>query len=210
MSGQDFILYVDSQFTSPYAMAVFVTLTEKGIPFEVRTVDLNIGEQNQPDFSRLSVSQRVPTLVHGDFTLSESSAICEYLEELFPAPRYAPVYPVNREDRARARQVQAWIRSDLMPIREERSTEVVFYKPTTTPLSENARKAVSKLIKGANSLLSDNRENLFGEWCIADNDLAIMLARLVLNGDEMPENLKAYTHRQLQRASVQAWFKQDR
>ena len=36
--------------------------------------------------------------------------------------------PAAPRDRARARQIMAWIRSDLMPIREERATHTFFYK----------------------------------------------------------------------------------
>jgi glutathione S-transferase len=35
-----FELYVDSLFTSPYALSVFVALTEKRLPFTIKTVDL--------------------------------------------------------------------------------------------------------------------------------------------------------------------------
>lgn len=37
-------LYVDSQFTSPYAMSVFVALHEKGMDFQMITVDLAASE----------------------------------------------------------------------------------------------------------------------------------------------------------------------
>ena len=40
-----FELYVDSLFTSPYALSAFVALTEKGLAFSVKTVDLGTGEQ---------------------------------------------------------------------------------------------------------------------------------------------------------------------
>ncbi len=33
-------LYVDARFASPYAMSAFVALTEKGLPFDMTTVDL--------------------------------------------------------------------------------------------------------------------------------------------------------------------------
>ncbi len=71
----------------------------------------------------MSSQLHLPTLVHGDFALVESSAIAEYLEEAFPG---AVLYPENLRDRARARQFQAWLRSDLMPLREERPTSVMF------------------------------------------------------------------------------------
>lgn len=207
----DFKLYVDSQFTSPYAMSVFVTLTEKGIPFDIETVNLALQEHQQLDYSSSSLTCRVPMLTHGTFHLSESSAISEYLEELFPpSKKYHPVYPTDINERARARQVQAWLRSDLMPIREERSTEVVFLKSTSKPLSEVAQISVAKLLAIADKLLTDDSPNLFDQWCIADTDLAMMLNRLVLNGDEVPKKLATYARHQWQRSSVQLWINRDR
>jgi glutathione S-transferase len=55
--------------------------------------------------------------------------------------------------RARARQVQAWLRSDLLPIRVERSTEVVFYGRTGATLSRDAIDASEKLFSLADRLL---------------------------------------------------------
>ncbi|MGV8577848.1 glutathione transferase, partial [Pseudomonas aeruginosa] len=46
----------------------------------------------------------------------------------------------------------------------------------------------------------------FREWCIADTDLALMLNRLVMHGDPVPERLRHYAHKQWQRPSVQAWL----
>lgn len=200
-------LYVDSLFASPYAMSVFVTLREKGLAFDLVTLDLDAAQNQTADFARLSVTQRVPTLVEGDFALSESSAITEYLEETWPE---TAVYPADPKQRARARQVQAWLRSDLLPIRQERSTLVVFCGQKMPPLSPVAEAAASRLINGAQALLAGNPAYLFGEWSIADVDLAVMLNRLVLNGDEVPAELVEYAQRQWQRASVQEWVNQPR
>lgn len=195
-------LYVDAQFTSPYAMSVFVALREKGVAFDTLTLDLDAAQQQTADFATLSLTQRVPTLVEGDFALSESSAITEYLEARYPD---SPIYPAETQQRARARQVQAWLRSDLLPIRQERSTLVVFYGQKMPPLSSAAEVAAAKLIGAAQALLVGNPANLFGEWSIADVDLAVMLHRLILNGDSVPEPLVAYAQRQWLRPSVQAW-----
>ena len=207
MSQSPLRLYVDSLFTSPYAMSVFVTLREKGLPFDLVTLDLDAAQNQTADFARLSVTQRVPTLVEGDFALSESSAITEYLEDAYPD---TAVYPADFKLRARARQVQAWLRSDLLPIRQERSTLVVFYGQQMPPLSPVAKAAASRLITGAQALLAGNPTHLFGDWSIADVDLAIMLNRLILNGDSVPAELVAYAQRQWQRPSVQGWVNQQR
>jgi glutathione S-transferase len=200
-------LYVDHLYTSPYAMSVFVTLREKSLAFDTLTVDLDAAQQHAADFAQLSLTQRVPTLVEGDFALSESSAITEYLEQAYPQ---TPVYPADPKQRARARQVQAWLRSDLLPIRQERSTMVVFYGQKMPPLSPDAEAAAAKLISAAHTLLADNSPYLFGEWSIADMDLAVMLNRLILNGDSVPAALVEYAQRQWQRPSVQAWVQQQR
>ncbi|SMG55189.1 glutathione S-transferase [Paraburkholderia susongensis] len=188
-------------------MSVFVTLREKRLPFDLSTVDLAHGANHETDYAARSLTRRVPTLMHEDFALSESSAITEYLDETFPE---IPVYPRDRHLRARARQVQAWLRSDLLPIRQERSTEVVFYGSRGAPLSAAAEEAAQKLFSAAEALLPAGSPNLFGEWCIADTDLALMLNRLVLNGDPVPQRLKDYAGRQWQRPAVQQWVQLER
>lgn len=201
------LLYVDSQFASPYAMSAFVALHEKAVPFRVATLNISHGEHRAPQYAAASLTQRVPTLVHDDFTLSESSAITEYLQEVLPG---VPLYPPEPHARARARQVQAWLRSDLLQIRQERSTEVVFYGSRGQPLSTTALAAAEKLFAVASTLLAGGNENLLGQWCIADVDLALMLNRLVMHGDPVPGPLIEYARRQWNRPSVQAWVNQQR
>jgi glutathione S-transferase len=206
----EFLLYVDSKFTSPWAMSAFVTLHEKRLPFELLALDLSARENYAPIFTKTSLTNRVPTLMHDEYSLSESSAISEYLEDLYPAPEYAAVYPTDIRARARARQIQAWLRSDLMPIRTERTARVIFFKRTDQPLSEDGRAAAEKLFRVANALLPNGAQHVFGEWSIVDVDLAFMINRLAMNGDEVPPKLASYAAAQWQRPSVQLWVKRPR
>ena len=203
-------LYVDADFVSPYALSVFVALKEKRLDFSIVTVDLGSREQLQSAYRARSLTCRVPTLECDGFAVSESSAAIEYLEELFPAPQNASVYPREIASRARTRQVQAWLRSDLPALRMERPTTVMFFQPNTEPLSDRARADSLKLFDIASVLLERNSENLFGAWTIADTELSLMLNRLVLNGDKVPERLENYARLQWQRQSVQAWIAQNR
>jgi glutathione S-transferase len=102
--------------------------------------------------------------------------------------------------------VQAWLRSDLMPIRAERPTEVVFLGQRGGPLSEPARAAADTLFAAADALLAHGGEHLFARWCLADLDLALMLNRLVLHGDAVPPRLAAYAARQWARPSARRWI----
>ena len=206
MSEPLLTLFLDAQYLSPYALSAFVALREKGLPFQIEPVELFAHEQLEEPFRSHSVTARVPTLAHGDFFLSESSAIAEYLEEVFAPPAHPSLYPQEPRARARARQVQAWLRSDLMALRDERPSTVVFRSPIDRPLSESARRDVAKLCAATERLLEPHGSTLFGRWCIADTDLAMMLQRLVANGDPVPEHLAAYARRQWARPSVSDWI----
>ena len=196
-------LYVDSNFTSPYAMSAFVSLWTKGLDFELKTIDIGIKQNLSCDYLLSSLTSRVPALIDGQLSLSESSAIAEYLEEIKPTPR---LYPDNVQDRAKARQIQAWLRSDLLALREERSTEVIFYKPASAELTEAGKTAAQKLIQVASLLLDDGKMNIFDSWSIADTDLALMLNRLIFNGDSVQEGFKKYAEFQWQHPAIREWM----
>jgi glutathione S-transferase len=201
------LLYVDSNFASPYAFVAFVGLLEKGLKFDIKPLELYAKANQEPGFASTSITRRIPTLIDGDFALSESSAICEYIDEIFPGTR---LYPSDSRARARARQVQAWMRSDLMPIRDERPTFVVFCGARRPALSAQAIDAANKLFAAALRLLDGRTDSLFGQWSIADVDLAMMLQRLVAHGDAVPEPLVEYANLQWRRPSVQQWINHER
>jgi glutathione S-transferase len=204
------VLYVDGFWNSPYAFSAYVCLKEKGLAFETREVNLHERAQKAPDFKAMSLTARVPVLEHGTFHLSESSAIVEYLEDTFAPPQYPATLPAAPRDRARARQIMAWIRSDLMPIRDERATHTFFYKHPVEPLSRAGQAAAEKLIAAASAFIPDGRTSLFDAFSVADADLAMMLMRLVGNGDPVPAKLRDFVAAQWQRPSVRAWVERTR
>jgi glutathione S-transferase len=213
-SSPDLVLHGNDMWTSPYVLSVFVALTEKGLPFQVRTVALHEGAQRSAAYLETSFTARVPALVDGNFSLSESSAIVEYLEEKWPPPGHPALLPRDLQRRARARQIMAWVRSDLMPIREERSAEYVFYPhdrlPPAKPLSRTAQRAARKLVTFAERLVPPDAGPLFGAWCIADTDLAMMLQRLLCTNEAVPGRLRAYAEREWQRPAVQGFVTHER
>src|SRR5438477_12979776 len=110
------ILYVDRFWISPYVFSCFVALRDKALPFETRDVGLDRGDQKSDDYRARSITGRVPSLTDGDFSLAESQAIVEYLEDVKPEPH---LLPRDAKDRARARQIMGWVRSDLDALRAE-------------------------------------------------------------------------------------------
>jgi glutathione S-transferase len=55
-------LYVDSQFISPYAMSAFVSLMEKGLHFDLETVDLAARANYSAPYAMTSLTRGAPVL----------------------------------------------------------------------------------------------------------------------------------------------------
>ena len=87
---------------SPFCRKVRLSLAEKRI--EVELVEERYWEQDA-DFLRRNPAGKVPVLKLGNRVLSESSAICEYLEEVHPSP---PLMPRDAEGRYEVRRLVAW------------------------------------------------------------------------------------------------------
>ncbi len=196
-------LFVDAQRLSPYALSAYVALRRKGVGFELRSVDLDQGGQQAPAYEQASLTARVPMLVVDGWALSESSAIAEHVDETWPGPR---LYPREARQRARARQLQAWLRSDLGELRAARNTEGIFLGRVLGPMGEVARRQADRLLRAASALVGPGQDHLFEDWCIADTDLALMLMRLISQGDPMPPHLEAHARRQWQMPEIQAWI----
>jgi len=86
---------------SPYARKVRIALYEKQIPFErIRALH---GDCNRTDFLHVNPRAEVPALVDGDFSVYDSTVICEYLEERYPEPS---LYPPDPRSRATCRLIE--------------------------------------------------------------------------------------------------------
>ncbi len=203
-------LYSDSFSISPYAFSVFVALEEKGVPYQLEKVSLPDKQHHRAEYQAGSITGRIPAIDHDGFWLAESAAIVDYLDDVFTAPQYKRALPDGPKERARARMVMQWIRSDLMPVREERPTHTMFYARADKPLTADGQAAVHRLVETASRLVADGATTLFGAWCQADSDLAFMLQRLVMNGHEVPAKLRRFVETQWARPSVQKWVALDR
>ena len=212
MPRMSLVLYGSEMWNSPYVLSCFVALREKRLPFEMRVIGLQRGEQHAPAYVAASLTERVPTLVDGALSVSESSAIVEYLEDRYPTPR---ALPADVADRARARQLMAWVRSDLGALREERSSEYVFFPPSAVPplvpLTPAGQRAAEKAVRVASTVIPDGGGPLFGgAWSVADTDLAMMLWRLWKTGYALPEKLRGFAAAEWEREAVREFVAKER
>ncbi|HEY5318635.1 MAG TPA: glutathione S-transferase family protein [Solirubrobacteraceae bacterium] len=92
---------------SPFAGKARIAFAEKGVGVEL----LEIDPRKRPARLRaLNPSNRVPVLEVGDVAIPESTAICEWLEEIQPEPS---LWPAEATARAAARGMLRWVDDEL-------------------------------------------------------------------------------------------------
>lgn len=101
-------------FRSSAAYRVRIVLNLKGLAFETAPVDLVAGEQRGDTFLADNPQGLVPMLVTDDGRrLTQSLAICEYLEECHPEPALLPETP---SERARVRALAQLVACEMHPV----------------------------------------------------------------------------------------------
>lgn len=193
---------------SPFVRKVRLFLLEKGIDYQLEIIT----PFGQPAWYReLNPLGRIPAMRDGDFTLADSSVICQYLEEKHP--ELAPLYGRDAQQRARVRWLEKYADYELAPL----TTFCVFrnraLKPTMgQPCDEAAVQAAlqDKLPQHFNYLektLGDAEYFVGGELTLADLALCCQLINME-HGTELLDSgrwpaLAAHYQRIRARESVQ-------
>ena len=95
-------LQIIGSFVSPYVRKVLACMNLKSLAYEVDPITPFFGSD---EFERLSPLRRIPVLVDGDLAVSDSTVICEYLDEAYTGH---PLLPADPVDRARARWLEEY------------------------------------------------------------------------------------------------------
>ncbi len=114
------VLY--SYFRSSAAFRVRIALNIKAIDYQIQPIHLakDGGQQHQPEYLKLNPQGLVPAIQINDQSISQSSAIIEYLEETYPSPAMLPDSAI---DRAYVRSLAQMIACDIHPLNNLRVLE---------------------------------------------------------------------------------------
>jgi len=83
---------------APSPLKVLIFLKEKGILDQVEIIDLDLGnlEHKTPEYKAIAPNSRVPALKLDDDTIIlETTAICRYIESLYPEPNLFGENPIE-------------------------------------------------------------------------------------------------------------------
>lgn len=89
---------------STCSQKVRLVLAEKGLAFDSQVLDLSQREHLSDHYLSINPNGVVPTLVHEGNPIVDSSVICEYLDETFPAD------PLSPKDALGKSKMRAWMR----------------------------------------------------------------------------------------------------
>ncbi|HVJ41771.1 MAG TPA: maleylacetoacetate isomerase [Dongiaceae bacterium] len=104
-----------SYFRSSAAYRVRIVLGLKDLDYQQIAIHLvsNGGEQHAASYRAINPQGLVPSLQHDEAVLTQSTAICEYIDEVWPAPALLPRAPLQR---AYVRSLMAAIACEIHPI----------------------------------------------------------------------------------------------
>jgi maleylacetoacetate isomerase/maleylpyruvate isomerase len=97
-------------------------------------VHLVRNEQSGPDYAALSPQRLVPLLQDGETRVSQSMAIIEYLDELYPTP---PLLPADALGRARVRALAQTVACDTHPLNNLRVLKYLVRELKTSEEAKN-------------------------------------------------------------------------
>lgn len=149
---------------------VRIFLAEKGVDVELVDFDMDVGQHRQPDFMRKNPMATLPVLELPDGTiLSESIAICRYVEETKPEP---PLFGATTLERA---QVEMWNRrmehEILLPIINtfvHTHDYWVGRRPQVREFGELQRAHVQKRMEWLDGELKDRQHVAGDRYTVAD------------------------------------------
>ncbi len=111
--SESLLLY--SYWRSSAAYRVRIGLNLKGLAYATVPVHLlqDGGQQHAAAYRQINPQALVPTLKHGQRQLTQSLAILEYLDEVWPTP---PLLPATARERQRVRALAQLVACDIHPL----------------------------------------------------------------------------------------------
>jgi glutathione S-transferase len=127
---------------SPFVRKVMAVCAIKGLDYEHVMV---MPGSDDPEYLKISPLGKIPALEDGDLQISDSSVICEYLEEVYPE---IPVLPTSPADRARSRWIEEFADS-----RWVECTAVFFFENFVKKMMDMGEPDLEKLAQIENEVL---------------------------------------------------------
>lgn len=200
----DYKLILGNKNYSSWSMRPWVAMRAAGIDFEDEVIPLDHDDTKQRILS-YSAAGRVPILQHGNITVWESLAICEYVAERHPQAALWPSDPVTR---AAARSVSHEMHAGFQALRKEMPMNCR-RKPSAIEYSQDARTDIDRIQdiwRGCRKAFGASGPFLFGSFSIADAMYAPVVSRLDVYDVAVDGDSRAYMDAVIESPAFQDWL----
>lgn len=164
-------LVLHSYWRSSASWRVRIALALKGMEWRGAFHHLRKGEQNQPDYIAVNPQGLLPALETSGTVLTQSLAICEYLEETQPQPSLLPADPLAR---AHVRAFALAIACDIHPLQNLRVLRMLRARGLDQPAIDDwVREVIEQGLSACARLI----DHIDGPFCFGH---AVTLGDIVL------------------------------
>ena len=161
---------------SNYHNKVRIALLEKGIAFEE---DASCRPSQKEEFLARSPMGKVPFVeLDGGVRLSESQAICEYLEEAYPQK---PLYPRDPLARAKVRELIVVLELHLELVARRLYRQAFFGGTVSDEVKQSVEKELAKGVRALGQLVKFNPYIAGAELTLADCSAFVHLPLVTLS-----------------------------
>jgi glutathione S-transferase len=200
----DLTIYLGNKNYASWSLRAWLALKRTGAAFEEVVIPL-YQTGSRETVLKYSPSGRVPALRHGDLTVWDSLAICEYLAERFPD---AALWPGDPEARAAARAVSAEMHAGFPALRREMPMNIRSSFPGR-PMTPEARADVNRIMtiwRDCRSRFGEGMGDfLFGDFTIADAMYAPVVTRFRTYKIDLESEAEAYCAAVTGMPEMQEW-----
>lgn len=116
------------------SVGVQVLLEELNADYDTHLLNLQKGEQRQPEYLAINPMGKVPAIKHGDAVVTEQSAVYQYLADLYPEIGLAP--PIGSPLRGPFLRWLAFYGASFEPALMDKSLKHEPGKPSTCPYGD--------------------------------------------------------------------------
>jgi len=195
-------LYVGSKRLSSWSLRPYLVLSHAGATFETNVILLD-QEDTKAKIGAVNPAGRVPALHDDGHVIWDSLAICEYVNELFPA---AKLWPADRTARAHARSISAEMHSSFVALRRDMPMDLFAKKPGVGHTDAALADARRVMTIWHECLASSGGPFLFGHFTIADAMFAPVTTRFTTYGVDLDATSRRYVETIQNMPSFKAWL----
>jgi glutathione S-transferase len=196
-------LVIGNKNYSSWSLRAWLAMKQAGLEFAEVRIPLDMPTTYQ-ELRRYSPSGRVPVLKHGELTVWDSLAICEYIAEQF-APNLWPEDPAVR---ALARSVSSEMHAGFVSLRENMpmNCRARLCILGFNPVMQADIDRITAIWRECRELFGTSGDLLFGHFTIADAMFAPVVSRFITYDVKLDAVSQAYIEAIWTLPAMQEWI----